>query len=259
MSGLNFYYRFKILIIAALIIILQSACHPLMPDGQISLMTRDTNYNRKSLEINPETIATSFTYKAIKEGIFELSVTQPDSSTISMKIDFSIIPVRDRLLVVGKKNGDFVYSVLLSNHGKLHDYNFTLNKDDRITPETHKINSMKNVEERRRQGDKAPHVIELFALIYPEYTKLPPHSPGDTVAIVRAEDGNIWGEFRYRGTTNYKNKRAFVLDLVRTVEDSKKHEYLFGFNIIDPSTNLPYHLVFDKDTKVIGTMLSLKE
>jgi hypothetical protein len=81
------------------------------------------------------------------------------------------------------------------------------------------------------------HVLNNFTIFVPHFTQ-PPQQPGDAVADVLEENGEVWGSYVYRGTLSYRGTQSELFDLVRTQQGTGK-QFVNGFLVFDTKNMVP--------------------
>jgi hypothetical protein len=231
-----------------------------LPDGQVSVMNSDSNRLRGALAITPAPLHTPMAYIPIKQCSYVEFTNSIGGKLSEEPVDISLRIVKDRLLVVVRRNSGTTSTYLISERGTVHDFNtIDLSTGERVTPDNHsamayrKLNELK---ERRDHGAASPHVINEFSIWLPEYTKTR-LSPGDIAASVLSEDGRTWAKYRYRGFTVFDGKTAAVLDLERLQGVNRSGgPVVVGFNIVDLDTMLPMIAVLNSGSNYLMKRVS---
>lgn len=240
---------------ACLGLILTSCQGPgVLPDGQVSTMHSEGNRMRARLAVTPGT-PPPLMYHPIEQCSF-LEIRRPIAEpTRQGVIALSIKPVRDRFLVVVRRNQQ-TSSYLISSRGKLYDFNeIHPDTSDRITSETYSSAAEREANTLRAKG-YSTHQINAFTLVVPEYSASS-IAVGDTAATILRENGVVWGEYKFRGLTVWKNQVGGLFDLVATTrQQTKSRAVLAGFSIVDFSTMLPLFMVLDAGSVTILERLS---
>jgi hypothetical protein len=169
-------------------------------------------------------------------------------------LSVSIKPLKQNYQVLIERPGLGISSVYMDPKGKLFDFNLVNPIDGtRVTKETYQERIAKD---KSVLGDKyVPqkiHFINPFSIFMPEFIQQNEVRPNQIVSILKEENGNVWGNYVYRGVSTYNNRQVLVLDLRRTINMGPDDEpLLFGFNLLDITTKLPVFTMFDAGTKVI--------
>ncbi len=234
--------------ILSVFLICLAGCYSSLPDGQLTLMNRGNSQARGRINITPQIIYEPFIYKPVSSRTFQTTIDIPGQPQEFHRIDVSIRYIDDRVLVVGRENHEHRYTCLLSKNGKLYDFNFIDTQDGRVTTENYDERVKNRMKKLNSKKLNAPHVLNSLSLIYPEF-KSPPYLPDEAAAKVISGNGKMWGEYKFRGITNYRQTEAVVFDLVRIQETNPTiGEMVVGFSIVELNTMLPLFMVFDRHT-----------
>jgi len=241
--------------VGALAALLAAGCQSpiaILPDGQPSAMDGQNNQLRTQLTLSAVPIGASV-YVPVKGCTFT-ETRQPigePAQVIAVKV--SIKKVRDRLLIVSNENGDSS-TALIGRNGKIYDFNTADPSDHhRVTTESYSSDVDAKLAKLREHNITAaanPHVINEFSVLVPEYFAKSAN-PGDTVAVVYAEDGSIWANYVYRGMTHFHGADAQVMDLIRLMPNAASYgPIMIGFDVVDVRTRMPLLIVIDAGMKV---------
>jgi hypothetical protein len=92
-----------------------------------------------------------------------------------------------------------------------------------------------------RENDRSRFVRRELTLLYPHIVNSSPE-PGDTVAHIRDENGQVWARYVYRGLSNYRSERVVVFDLIRNHQArGRTQEVLVGFSILSADRLVPMY------------------
>ena len=230
-----------------------------LPDGQRTVMGSNSSIQRSSLAIKKTQYSSPLVYASDINCEYKETSKEFGSSESSVySINLSITSVGDKSLVVMEYLGKYKSTALIDPRGKLIDFNFIDPKDGkRTTSETYQ----ERIGEQRSSLDESlrsrAQFVNPFSLFMPEFHKISQLSVNKSVANITMEDGQNWGEYVYRGLSQYNGRSVIVLDLVRippTLSDSTA--VLYGYNLIDAETKLPVLTVLDAGTKNVVENIS---
>jgi len=92
-----------------------------------------------------------------------------------------------------------------------------------------------------RESERSRFVRRELTLLYPHIVDRSPQ-PGDTIAHIRDETGQVWARYVYRGLSNYRGERAVVFDLIRNHQArDRTQEVLVGFTIFSADRLVPMY------------------
>lgn len=220
-----------------------------LPDGQISIMHGVSNRLRGQLAITSVDPQIAVSYIPVKDCSYREMREALNEPQMERRLDLSIKAIENRLLVVIRGDYHNVSTYLISKSGKLYDFNaIDPSRSERVTPQNYEEVTNRKLRQMNATRDpryQALHLINEFSLAIPEYTTTFMRV-GKTVAVVLSEDGNLWGEYKFRGTTLFGGIRAGVLDLVRTQVTLPQYgPTVVGFSVVDLTTMLPLIVVID--------------
>ena len=235
---------------ALALVVMLSGCQGVttLPDGQISSMHGINSRLRGQLAITSIEPQIARAYEPVKGCSYRVEVRELYQPPKEGGLVLSMKAVKNRVLVVLRDDYNNLSSYLISKRGKLYDFNEVIDHSnpERVTSDNYKEVANSKLAKLKATRDPryvAPHIINEFSLLIPEYT-VTSMRVGDTVAVVSSEDGALWGEYKFRGETYFGGIRAGVLDLVRT--QVKYGATVVGFSIVDLNTMLPLVVVFDE-------------
>jgi hypothetical protein len=245
--------QLRTLSLLGLVITVLGGCQgtPLLVAGLPTAMDPADNAQRQQLAVNPVPTPTSLVYAPIKSCSYQVRQVDADGAEKLIRSTVSVKRVKDRLLVVETADGK-VSTVLINASGKILDFNkVDPNSSRRVTSETFDTESHRQLDELKAKNPKAlgAHVIQDISLVTPEFmaARL---NVGDTAAVVKAEDGSVWGTYLYRGVADRAGSAAIVLDLTHVLESAPQYgPVLVGYALFDSKTMLPLTLVLDAGFK----------
>lgn len=208
--------------------------------GVSSTLNLEDEKVRQALAVKPTLPQNSLEYHPITKCLLRDNRKLMDHPDLSENITLSIKAVHGKLLVVQNRNG-VTSNAIITKEGQLEDFNAVDPETaERITTETYQAHAAQML--NRIRSGLNPHVINDFTVVFPHYTQSP-HYVGQAVADVLAEDGSVWGFYRYEGIVTYKSRPAILLDLIRTrPDDPRRADIQYGYNIIDLQTMVPLHV-----------------
>lgn len=158
----------------------------------------------------------------------------------------SVRQVLDRLLVT-MNDGTENSTALIDSTGHMYDFNLVDPIDrERTTSETYDQSARATAAKIDRPY---AHAINPIVLMVPEYLVQRP-APGDVVATILDEGGNLYASFVYRGMTRHGDTEAVMLDLMRVLESMPQEGPItVGYNVVDLNTMLPLVVILDSGTR----------
>lgn len=216
-------------------------------DGQPSAMTAADNSMRVQLNITQER-ATLPAYRPVRKCLFKESQISLDGKETEISSQLSVRNVKERLLFVFKSNMD-TSTAIVSKTGKIYDFNVInqINKRrENVENYTNNVNqTVAKLNSKNDPNVSNAHVINDFSLKFPDH-KITELSHGDIVSFIFDEDENIWGKYRFRGTSIFAGKKTAVLDLLHIFQSAPQiGEVVVGFGVFDLQTSLPLLVVLD--------------
>lgn len=135
-----------------------------------------------------------------------------------------------RLLITSDYGGT-TSTAIIGTDGRIFDFNMAAANGARWTSDTYSQQARQIAARDGTQGE----VVNNFAIAYPRYLQSI-WQPGSTVATILAEDGTIWGNMVYRGTSIYNSHVVAVIDIIkeRAIDTDD-----VGFSLIDQTNFLP--------------------
>lgn len=234
-----------------------SACqfNIILPDGQLSIMSKESSRLRAQLAITSTApLGMPLIYHPVESCSFrEVRMLYYETPTDSL-VKLSVRAVDKRLQVVLDRDKGAMSNYLISNRGKLYDFNaIDLSTSEQVTPDNYKAVSQQKLIKMKAlleshytsPSHTSPHPINEFSLVIPEYTAI---SLGTETraALIPSIDGIPRAGYEYRGTTFFDGVRAGVFDLVRYHPMNPLYgPPVIGFSIVDLSTTLPLLVVLD--------------
>jgi hypothetical protein len=213
-----------------------------LPDGQFSIMVAANNKLRSELMVAPNIPQSPFNYRAVKSCIYSGSTPDETGAIKSTHTELSIKASQNRFLVVANEDGK-VTTALIQRNGKIDDFNGIVSNGQRVTADSFGNYASQRLAEDRNKNLNNAHVLNTISVVLPEYANAP-RRVGDAVAEVKVEDGSMWATYYYKGTTQYRNTAAYVLDLER-ISGGMQDRIVVGFDVVDSKTMLPLLLVLD--------------
>lgn len=234
-----------------LILLLAAGCTIFtpLPDGSQSAMGAAHTQLRSQLRVNPLVLPRRPTYVPERECTYKQVKVEPNGKVTEVFQSVSTKAVRDRLLItIVEPSG--TSTVLMGMAGTLYDFNLA---DNRFwagsNANTYQAYAAQMAARARQTDGPTAHVINPISLLFPEYID-GSRLPGTVMAKVTTEVGSLWGEYIYKGLTQYRGTNAAVLDLARTVESMpRRGPVIVGFTIVDASTMMPLLAVLDAGYK----------
>lgn len=240
-----------------------SACQvgTILPDGQLSIMSKETTRLRAQLTITSTAPLEmpliyhpvgSCTYREVRapyiltpNDLVELLMKAIYETPMENLVKLSIKAKKGMLHVVIRRNDQDPSTYLMSNRGKLYDFNAI---DPSSSERVASAASQKKPYELKAVRDSryaSPFPVNEFSLIIPEYSVIPLGAE-NLAARIFSEDGIPRAGYKYRGTTFFDGVRAGVFDLVRFEPMNPLYgPPVIGCSIVDLSTTLPLLVVLD--------------
>jgi hypothetical protein len=225
-----------------------------LPDGQYSVMDSESNAIRANLEISRQPIYEQLTYSSQEKCTFKEWRTQYRQADNEKELSLSVTKFENSALVRIERPNFDTSTALISHTGKLLDFNLVNPIDGkRITPEDYTDFIQ---QEKLNIGVtttlKRTHFLNPFSLFMPEFIADNQVKTNQVVAVLKTDDGSLWGDFIYRGKSTFRNKDVLVLDLRRTINKGPDNEpLLFGFSLLDEKTRIPLLSLIGGEFKVV--------
>jgi hypothetical protein len=170
-----------------------------LPAGGNAKMSKKNIQIRRGLVISPVSLPRAPSYRPVRDCSYRVLTRTRSREWVERLQQTSIRRVRDRLLITVTE-GPSVSTALISDKGKVFDFNATGPAGSRKTSDTFL---------RSYEGTANDLVINPVNLAFPDYHR-PQLSVGQSVAWVQHYSAWPWGYYVYRGTTTYNNKKAIV-------------------------------------------------
>lgn len=230
--------------------VMLSACQAkaiLLPDGQISLMSKENSHVRARLTIaSTAPLGNPLPYHPVATCLFLEERAKYSEAITDNKIELTITnPIKDWLQVIIRRNNRRS-TYTMSNLGELSDINaIDPASSKRVTRENYKAISQQKMKALRGSSNAPLYIVNEFSLVIPQYSKIS-LGTGNPAAWIYSEDGIPRAGYEYRGTTVFNGVHAAVFDLLPfTPMDPSHGPPVIGFSVVDLITMLPLLVIFD--------------
>ena len=252
--------RYLILLICT-VSTLSAGCQmaAILPDGQHSAMGIASNVQRATLDIEPRTHLGELVYSQVSNCVYKQSIRLHGSSTTEdFTITVSLKPIEDKYLVVLDSSNRKTSTALITYYGKLLDFNII----DSVSGERYTSESYgEKIQQRKKELGTAykpgnTYFVNPISIFLPELENKKSYRVDQVVSTILEEEGSKWGEYVYRGVSDFEGQRVLVLDLIRTKGGGGYgRPLIFGYNLLDVNTKVPILTVLDGGTKSVMTRI----
>jgi hypothetical protein len=209
-----------------------------MADGQTDILVGEDQDIREALVIRPVTPNRALSYKAGAACSYTYEYTTTGSQTEIYRYRVVWRPLGDDRILLSHTYDGGVGTVIIDQRGTLHDFNLWAPEHSR------RISADDFGPQGEWLGRPSAAGYDFrrdLTVLFPSFQLTTP-SPGDVVAFIHDQNGQVWSRYIYRGLTNVRGIDAIVLDLVRDHSNKGRlQEVVIGFAILSADGLVPLY------------------
>jgi hypothetical protein len=233
-----------------------------LPDGTATAMSSKARVERSALVVNSEALPIRLSYHPAKTVAISYdihSLTGFEESGID-NIDISEVKGEtDKLMITTNSSHGSSTITVIDRYGRVLAFNTDVRDPScgltAIADEKEKQICTANMMSKAHTLNRKAHLeyTNTRDLVFPHYESGLVRVGGE-LGVVKNENGEIIVHMIYRGTTRYRGRDAVVIDLV-VFGKTAGTPIVYGFNVIDPATNLPLLFWFSSGLELRGEQI----